>query len=478
MTPKRPNLLLFMPETLRADAVLGPRESRAQTPNLNRLAEEGVSFTNCFAQNPICSPSRCSMFTGRYPHTRGQRSLLGLLKPDQRNLFRDLRDAGYRNAAFGKNDLLAQESIPLCFDEVGCRVAPSGAFEPAPHPPGSRWERTFYRGRRTQEDCHDNDWACIQSALGFLDEAHDQPFCLYLPLSFVHPPYKVEEPFFSMHDIESVPDPIPPELGGKRAYMQALHQAHGLDKLSVDDCKEIKRVYFGMTSRIDYQLGLLIDKLKARGLYDNTIVVVFSDHGDYAGDYGMVEKFLVGFEDCLLRVPLVVRGPGVDARGARACLCEMTDLYPTLLGLAGLESKHYHHGRSLSTVMSGAEDMHRDAVFAEGGHHPDETEHFHVKGLPPNTPYTPMFNLIKSDPGIAPRTLMIRTEKWKYVYSPGDRDELFDLASDPREITNLAACPQHANVGSRLRERLLRWMLDTGDVLPSARDARVWRDSR
>lgn len=472
----RPNFLLFMPETLRADAVFGPRENRARTPNMDRLAEEGVAFTNCFAQNPICSPSRCSMFTGLYPHTWGQRSLLALLKPHQRNLFRDLKDAGYRNAVFGHNDLLAQESIPLCFDEVSCRVPtePSGTFEPAPHPQGSRWKPTFYEGRRTQEDCHDFDWACIQSALAFLDDPHEQPFCLYLPLIFVHPPYRVEEPFFSMHDIKSVPNPIPGELGGKRAYMQAVHKAHGLDMLSVDDLKEIKRVYFGMTSRIDHQLGLLIDKLKERGLYDDTIVVLFSDHGDYAGDFGMVEKFLIGFEDCLLHVPLVVRGPGVGAGGARACLCEMADLYPTLLALAGLESKHYHFGRSLCPVIRGATDTHRDAVFAEGGHHPDESEHFHVK-LPENSPYHPMLNLIKSNPGIARRTLMIRTERWKYVYSPGDRDELFDIASDPREITNLAARPQHANVVSQLHERLLRWMLDTGDVLPSERNPRGWR---
>lgn len=81
---KRPNFLLLMPETLRADAVFGPKDHRARTPNLDRLAEEGVSFSHCFAQNPICSPSRCSMFTGLYPHTHGHRSLLSLLKPEHR----------------------------------------------------------------------------------------------------------------------------------------------------------------------------------------------------------------------------------------------------------------------------------------------------------------------------------------------------------------------------------------------------------
>ena len=472
---KRPNFLLFMPETLRADVVFGPTESRARTPNMDRLASEGVAFTNCYAQNPICSPSRCSMFTGLYPHTWGQRSLLALLKPEHRGLFRDLKDAGYRNVVFGKNDLLAQESIPLCFDEWEPRVSPepSHTFETTPHPPGSRWERTFYRGRRTQEDCHDRDWASVQSALMFLDEPQERPFCLYLPLSFVHPPYKVEEPFFSMHDIDNVPEPIPAEYDGKRAYMPTLHTGHGLDKLSVDDLKEIKRLYYGMTSRIDHQLGLLLEKLEERGLYDDTIVVLFTDHGDYAGDYGMVEKYLVGFEDCLMNVPLVLHGPGIGTGQVRSCLCEMTDLYPTLLELAGLETKRYHWGRSLRPVMDGDVEAHRDAVFAEGGYHPHERVHFRVD-LPENSPYQAMREVIEANPGLAQRTMMVRTEKWKYVYAPGERDELYDLASDPREITNLAANPQHASVVAELRERLLRWMLDTGDVLPPVRDPRGW----
>jgi len=474
--PDRPNFLLFMPETLRADAVFGPQRIRARTPNMDRLAEEGVAFTNCFAQMAFCSPSRVNMFTGLYPHTRGQRSLLSLLKPDQRNLFRDLEDAGYRNVVFGKNDLLAQESIPLCFDEFKARVSaePGRNYEPPPHPEGSRWGPTFYQGRRTQEDCHDRDWAHVQSALRFLDEPHDRPFCLYLPLSFVHPPYKVEEPFFSMHDPSDIPDPIPAEHGGKRTYVRELHRAFGIDKLSTEDLKEIKRVYFGMTSRIDRQLGQLLDKLKERGLEENTVVVMFSDHGDYAGDFGMVEKFLAGFEDCLLHVPLILRGPGIGTGPARTCLCEMTDLYATLMDLAGLEPRHDHFSQSLGPLLRGERDTHRDAVFAEGGHHTHEREHFHVE-LPEGNIYWPMYELFRDNPRMAPRSMMVRTEQWKYVYSPDDRDELFDIGSDPREIVNLADSPDHAETVAALRERLLRWMLHTGDVLPPERDPRGWK---
>lgn len=472
--PPEPNIVLFMPETLRADAVFGPSDRRARTPNIDRLATGGISFTNCFAQMSFCSPSRINMFTGRYPHVHGQRSLLGLLKPDQRNFFMDLKEAGYRNVAFGKNDLLAPESIPLCFDEVTRRVPvdPAHTYRPEPHPPGSRWEKTFYHGCRRGTDCHDRDWSSVQSALQFLDEDHDRPFCLYLPLSFVHPPYQVEEPFFSMHSLDSVPEPIPAEHAGKRTYMKELHRAFGVEGLSSDNLKEIKRTYWGMTSRVDYHLGLVLDKLAERGLEENTIVVVFSDHGDYAGDYGMVEKFLAGFEDCLLHVPLVVRAPGMGGGGRRSTLCEMTDLYPTLMELAGLEPAHDHFGRSLCPAMHDDRLRHREEVFAEGGHHRHESRRFHVE-LSPDNIYRPMYDLFEN-PRVPARAMMVRTDRWKYTYSPHDRSELFDLVADPDELTNLADDPAHADTVNRLRERLLRWMLDTSDTLPPERDPRGW----
>ena len=107
----RPNLIIFLPETVRGDAVYGDPAHRAHTPNMDRVAQEGVSFTNCFCQAPYCGPSRCSMFTGLYPHTAGHRSLLHLLHNGERNFFKDLKESGYVNVACGKNDLLTQGPV-------------------------------------------------------------------------------------------------------------------------------------------------------------------------------------------------------------------------------------------------------------------------------------------------------------------------------------------------------------------------------
>jgi len=472
-TVDRPNFVLFMPETLRADAVLGDPRTRAHTPNVDRLAEQGVAFTHCYAQVSYCSPSRCSMFTGHYPHTRGHRSLMSLLHAHHGNLFRDLKRAGYRTAAFGKNDLLAQDAISQALDEVTLRVQREDpAHRPAPWPVGHRFHGTFYNGCRPTRDVHDFDWACIQSALQFLDEDHDRPFCLFLPLGFAHPPYEVEEPFFSMHDRANLPAPIPRKTGPTRTHMRIRHNGFNCDHLDEQGLREIKACYFGMVSRVDHQLGRVLDKLQQRGLHDRTVVVVLSDHGDYTGDYGLVEKFLAGFEDCLLRVPLVMRVPGLGPQPPRHALCEMVDLYPTLLELAGVEPAHDHFGRSLLPLCRGGSAERRDAVFAEGGFHAHETRFLPILGE--DNPYTDMVRNLNAHPRLARRALMVRTLTHKYVYCPGDLDELYDLRSDPNELVNLADDPAHQSRRAELCERLLRWMLDTGDVLPRELDQRSW----
>lgn len=476
MADQRPNLLFFMPETLRADAIYGEAATRAQTPVLDRLAGEGTAFTNCFAQVSYCAPSRCSMFTGHYPHTCGHRPLTHLLQAPERNLFRDLKEAGYVTAAYGKNDLLAQDAIPLAFDEVALRLKPdgqpaSGKDAPPPPPLDPKWSNCFYGGPRQGEDVHDNDWACIQSALSFLDEDRDAPFCIFLPLSFAHPTYTVEEPYFSQHDRSRMPI-IPPVPEGKRPHIDEFRRYYGCDKLNEADLREIKATYFGMVSRLDVQLGLLLDKLRERGLYDNTVTAVFSDHGDYAGDYGMVEKFPNGFEECLLRVPLTIAGLGITAGQELSGLCEMTDFYATIMDLVGLEPGHTQFGASLAPALRGAGLAERDAVFAEGGFHACEPQFF--KPISLGSTYGDRRKVMTDHPTMSRKAIMIRTTAWKYVYSPAGAEELYDRTTDPDEVVNLAANPEHAAVRADLRERILKWLLDTDSAIPHEFDPRGW----
>ncbi|RLC33279.1 MAG: hypothetical protein DRZ76_04505, partial [Candidatus Nealsonbacteria bacterium] len=184
------------------------------------------------------------MFSGLYPHTLGHRTLTYLLQNHERNLFRDLRENGYFTACFGKNDLLAQDAVISSFDLIGPKdIIYEKPWPDNPWPKGHKYYKSFYYGKRPQKMSKDFDWACVQNACRFLDNPPSEPFCLYLPLIFVHPPYAVEEPYFSMYDRNKVPSPIPVKFENKRIFMVILHKVRGIDKLNEENKREIKAVY-------------------------------------------------------------------------------------------------------------------------------------------------------------------------------------------------------------------------------------------
>jgi arylsulfatase A-like enzyme len=474
----RPNLILFMPETVRGDAVFGPPDSRARTPVMDALGREGVAFTRCFSQNPFCTPSRCSLFTGLYPHTHGHRSLLHLLHGHERNLFQDLREAGYRTIVYGKNDLITSDAVPQSFDEWTLR--PHTPRSTCPPPPwwntDDKRYQAFYLGKREPAPFFDYDTACIESALQVIDEPSDKPFCLFLPLSFAHPAYVAEEPYFSLHDRATVKPPAPPVPEGKDPLYKVLWEQFGLNQLTDADFREIRATYFGMISRVDAQLGQLIARLKERNLYDSTALFVFSDHGDFAGDYGMVEKWNCGTDDCLLHVPLIMRVPGRTPAGeARAGLVELLDLYPTILDAAGVEPKHPHFGRSL--LAGGTRELPeagREAVFADAGWSLDEIQCNTPNNLVKGGWYEGRNNTVGRNPGLRTRRATIRTDRYRYVYWPQGVEQLYDLEGDPDALVNRADDPDLATVKRDLRDRILAWLLETSDTTPIAPDPRGW----
>ncbi|MFH1616192.1 MAG: sulfatase-like hydrolase/transferase [Planctomycetota bacterium] len=472
---KQPNMILFMPETLRADAVFGLAERRARTPVLDELAKQSVTFQNTFVNHSVCTPSRCSMFTGFYPHTCGHRTLDYLLKPYENNLFRDLKENGYTTVCFGKNDILSPESVSKSFDSIELLVWPDTPSAENPWPEDHKFYKTFYYGERPAKYSKDYDWACIESALKFLDNP-PEPFCLFLPLSFVHPPYYVEEPYFSMHDRSKVPKPIRPEHEGRRRYARLMYERYGLKNLEEKDFREIKATYFGMVSRIDQMLGLVLDRLKQTKLFDKTAIVVFSDHGDYTGDYGLVEKWWTGFEEPIIHTPLIIRVPGQEVSINRNCLIEMVDLYPTILNIAGVKPSHYYFGKSVLPLLDADHpDVHRNAVFCEGGHNPDER---HCREPLLENIYYEKTHLPEYDPVVISKAIMVRTGRYKYIYCPDEHDELYDLQADPDELRNLVSQEQLIGIAAELKSEILEWLTRTADTVPLEKDPRKFQRTR
>jgi arylsulfatase A-like enzyme len=477
MAEAKPNFLFFMADELRADAVHCIDDRPIQTPTMDRLADEGSSFGRFYVQHPICSPSRASFMTGWYPHTRGHRTLTYLLRPHEPNLLKYLKSAGYHVEWNGKNDLLAKESFA---DSVSKRCEKWSAslmpWTKNPWPPDHPHYKSLYWGCRGEAPYKDYDSMWVREAIQFLRSRPPEPFFLYLPLIFPHPPYMVEEPYFSMYDRDKVTPPLPVRLDDKPHFMRELRHRYGIDRLSEADLREIVATYWGMVTRVDDLLGELMTALDSSPLSENTVVVVTSDHGDYVGDYGQTEKWWTGFQDCILRVPLIIRLPGRQGGGRIDAFTESIDVFATIMELAGIEPQHTHFGRSLLPLMRRETTEHRSAVFADGGHAPSET-HALEPLWPDGTDYGTYYektHIQYEDPTTLAKAAMIRTERWKYVARlAGQLEELYDLEADPGELVNRIDDEGLRDVVAELRNELLQWFLRTGDDVAFDQDPRA-----
>jgi arylsulfatase A-like enzyme len=471
----RPNFIFVMADELRADAVHCIDGQPVQTPNMDSLAERGVVFSNCFTVHTVCSPSRCSFMTGWYPHTRGHRTLTHLLRPDEPNLLKYLKSNGYFVQWNGKNDLLAKASFADSVSQQSTATAPSPLWPANPWPADHRFFKSFYfgvRGQGGRSPYQDLDWAWVHEAVRFLQSPPAEPFMLYLPLVVPHPPYSVEEPYFSMYDRGAVRRPLPAQLDDKPHFMREINRSYGIDRLDEADLREIVATYLGMVTRFDSLVGQLMAALDASPARDNTVVILASDHGDYVGDYGLTEKWWTGFQDCITRVPLIAVLPGESGGRRVDALTETIDVFPTIMELAGIDLQHTQFGRSLLPLVLGHTNEHRNAVFADGGQLPWE-KHTLETLWPKDTIYYEKTRIQNDDPTTVAKGTMVRTAEWKYVARlEGREEELYDLKADPGELVNLAADEKYKDLIEDVRDQQLQWFLQTGDDVPFDRDDR------
>jgi arylsulfatase A-like enzyme len=417
---------------------------------------------------------------------RGHRTMNHMLQPDEPVLLKRLKDAGYYVFWAGKNDLVpAQHSLePYCSELSKPKVEqPSshGLIHQAAEP------FSFYLGCLKHDPSEgiyrDGDWAHIEAALERIRTYSDsesgkagQPLCLYLPIGYPHPPYGVEEPYYSSIQRNAIPTCYP--VGeGKPSILDGIRKRQNLGHWTEDKWRELRATYLGMCARVDHQFSLILEALREAGLYDDTAAFFFSDHGDYTGDYGLVEKTQNTFEDCLTRVPLLFKPPTSRAcrPGVRDVLVELIDINATVEELAELEPTHTHFGRSLLPLAADERREHRDAVFCEGGRLPDERhtrEGVPLKKGEQVTPYWPRLSLQLGDGPEHGKAVMCRSRHFKYVRRLTEQDEFYDLSRDPAELRNVIDDPAYAHEVRRHKERLLTWFMETGDVVPFKPDRR------
>ena len=450
-----------------------------QTPNLDRLAGEGVRFEHVYAQNPVCTPSRAALLTGRYPRTTRCRQNGQMIPADEVLVPRLLREAGYSCGLSGKLHLAP------CHPSVceGTEPRIDDGYDPFfwSHDTGDGWPTNQYRqwlrdrgvtypsspwpGSKfvrpgPPEEFGQTAW-CVDRAISFLREAprFGRPWlfsvnCFDPHHSFDPPPAALERYAAGLDDIP-LPNYVPGELADKPVWQRIDHGgAYGggggfaFDEMTPADHRWVRAAYWAMVDVIDRQVGRLLDALDETRQRDNTLVIFTSDHGEMLGDHGI---YLKGpyFYDPAVRVPLIVAGPGVT--GGRECgaLVELFDLAPTVLDACGLERPAGMQARSLWPLLTGRVplDEHREDVYSEF-----YGSNFHYEP----TAYT----------------TMLRTRTHKLTVAHGQATgELYDLAADPAETHNLWSDPARAAERQGLMLRLLDRMAFTADPLPPRRAA-------
>ncbi|MES2393002.1 MAG: sulfatase-like hydrolase/transferase [Acidobacteriota bacterium] len=467
-----PNILWICTDEQRADTLGGFNNSFLHTPRLRKLIDESVTFTNAFVQTPICSPSRASFLTGRYPHVTGLRANGQRIRENERLVTRVLADHGYVCGLVGKlhlspcadgraeqriddgyelfrwshdleNDWPGQNMWRVWLEQQGVKwpERPKG------------FERIRVRGVPIDPKYTQTSW-CAQEAIAFLRAKKPlSPWLMSVNMVQPHHPFEPTEEYLARYPVEKMPNPLytDGELDSKPVYQQIDHRgAYGGTNISfanesAGDRRLTTAAYYAMIEQIDTAVGQMLDALEESGQAENTIVIFMSDHGEMLGDHGL---YLKGpyFYDCLTRVPLIVRWPKRFRKGLKVdALVELVDLAPTLLEAAGIPAEVGMQGRSLSHLLTGDTTEHRTSVYCE---------YLDAQAL-----YD-----------VPPVCSSVRTERYKVAYYRMQKTgELYDLHEDPTETKNLWASAHHTDVREEMMTLLADSMLATTDPLPQRR---------
>ncbi len=472
----QPNLILFMPDELRADALACYGNPLTRTPNFDKLAQEGTRFANCHVQFPVCGASRCSLLTGWPTSVRGHRSLFYFLRPEEPNMFRYLRQAGYDVFWYGKNDALAAQSfyqsVTMWNYPEPRPVRVAGEHHKSRSSTGKIIGPDTFIGHAKGDRTETPEYGHIQSAIRILERKEtDRPFCIFLPLSSPHPPYASPEGFNGMYQPADIHGLRPRDLPRKPNYIAAIRKAYGLDGLPEDTFRKVRALYYGMVSYSDWLMGELLEAIERTNHKRDTAVFLLSDHGDYAGDYGLVEKWPSGLEDVLTHVPLIASVPGGTQGNSSENIVELFDVMATCLDLANTQAHHTHFARSLMPQIHGGAGNPKRAAFSEGGYNQYEPQCFEDNATLGSL-YYPKEELQVKHPETITRAAMVRTHDYKLVSRPQGQSELYVYKDDPQELHNRFGDRNVADIQCGLQQQLLHWYVNTTGIAPFDKDQR------
>lgn len=458
----RPNVLEIISDQHMADCMGAEGHPQAITPNMDRLAENGVRFRHAYTQNPICTPSRVSVLSGQYCHNHGYYGLSGPTPPNLPSFLGHFRAHGYQTAGIGKlhlpddpvNWLLHDNALDVfkeaIFSATG-RPYDSPYFDYVaalgltalddsrglPEFPG----RAHWEGRPSNVPFeHSIEGWCIKEAMRFIDGCGDQPFCMQVSLPRPHAPYTPAREFWEMYpdDIE-LPASFFTEPALRPPHFQQTVERNKADTGLIEPrgfqhvTRRRWRGYLACTSQVDHCVGMLVHYLEQVGKTEDTIVVYHSDHGAYTGTYGIPEKAPGICSERVCRIPYIWYVPGVThPGGASKALVENVDIASTLTALCGLPPMSTVDGHDITPLLNGQCEAVREVAVTEN-----------------------------------PWSKSLRWKEWRFVhYQPKmfagqDVGELYHIGDDPDELHNLYYEPEYQKTVEQCRRRLLEWLIGT-----------------
>lgn len=476
---KQPNIILIMADQLRFDALGCYGNTQVRTPNIDWLSLDGSTFDNHFVQNPVCSPSRCTLITGRYPKNHGTRDNGIPLRDEEITLAEVLRDQGYVTAAMGKMHYTVQAASSedeqdgwpedhygfdilhtTCDTQKGEYIKwlekvsrtdyevlkeqmknPVSPGETSPGGPPQLYKNGI------NPKYHQSTWIADRTVDFIQESAADRPFFMLCSFVDPHHPFNPPAPYDTMYDPDEMDPPIwrETELEDKPPHYRKARYGHNFgnekydySKLTSHDWGSVKAAYYGMISLVDDQIGRILDAVRKKGIEQDTIIMFTNDHGELLGDHGLLFKGPFHY-DCIIKAPLVIRWPGMIPKGCRySQVTEHVDIMPTLLEYAGIRPPYGVQGSSMAPILRGD---------AGGGKEYALTEyHCYNWGL----------NL---------KTLTGKDFKLTY-YAGEDFGELYDRNADPDEIKNLWDDMEFKDVKERMLRKLMDRIVETEDSLP------------
>lgn len=438
------NLLIITPDQLRADHLGCYGHPFITTKNIDRLALQGVRFSNCYCAAPLCGPSRISFATSTYFSEHNHRNYGSTIDPKVPSIVTSLKSIGYRTGMFGKNHLFSPSKLREVWDEMDeiCMGNYDG------HPD---YKYSFSSFTMAPDHKYNATARLTTETIDFMKKS-TQPFLAWVNYQDPHPAYTCPSPYDTLFNPEKIelPENFRKFDQGNEPVRNKIWRIHSkMDLATDDDMRRAIAYYMGQVRYVDDSVGRMLDFLDENGLAENTVVLFFADHGELLGYRGMTHK-LPAFYDCLTRIPVILRHPeGKWSNRIFKGLVEEVDLTPTLLSILGIEIPLTMVGKSLFEDLEKKDDRGKENILCEaGGGAPTWREP--IPGANLKAPFPPT----SFGPGA-----MVRKGNWKLSIYADDTPELYNIADDPQELKNLYYSYWYKRIRDELTLLLLKRVL-------------------